>query len=254
MSTAPAPARLPVVATILVAVAAGVLAAVATRDVAVTTGAVTDPRLGWLLPIIIEGGAVTAGLLAWRRTAAGVSATWERLALLVLVVLAVAVNASHASGDSWLGVVLAACPPLVLIASVELLLRNRETVGLRPARKRASAQTKPAATPSKRPAPLPVERPAAAPSKPAPAQVSAQTRAVSVSTERPRAVSVAPSAPTEQASTWQSLSPAERRALAERAVIDDPSITGAAFAERYGCGASTARRMLAEARSNVVAA
>src|SRR5690606_11830724 len=69
--------------------------------------------------------------LAWRRTSVGVSATPERLALLTLVVLAVAVNASHAAGHSLLGVVLAACPPLVLIVSAELLLRNREAVALR---------------------------------------------------------------------------------------------------------------------------
>lgn len=117
--------RIPLIATLLVVVASGILAADATRSVALSTGAVSSPALALLLPLITEGGAVTAGLLAWRRVRAGQGAWPERAALLACIALATAVNASHASGGAWLGVVLAACPPLVLVTSVELLLRNR---------------------------------------------------------------------------------------------------------------------------------
>lgn len=234
-----APSRLPVIATLAVAAAAGVLAAVATRDVAVATGAVTDPRLAWLLPVIIEGGAVTAGLLAWRRTSVGVSATPERLALLTLVVLAVAVNASHAAGHSLLGVVLAACPPLVLIVSAELLLRNREAVALR-APKRAR---KPVSTRSERSL-VSTER---APAVSAERRVSAGSERPVVSGERP--VVSAERAPEVSASTeWASLTTEQKHARVAEVLASTPDVTGAQLALTLGCGASTARRLLAQVR------
>lgn len=115
----------PVVATAAVALVAAVLAADASREVAVASGAVSDPALAWCVPVIIEGGAVTSGLLAWRRSRMGQPARPERLMLLVLVLLAVIVNAAHAASGTPLGWVVASAPPLVLVASVELLLRNR---------------------------------------------------------------------------------------------------------------------------------
>lgn len=119
---------IPILATLLVAAAAALLAAHATHDVAVTSGAVIDPTQAWCLPVIIEGSAVTAGLLRWRRERAGQSAHAEQAALIVMMLLATIVNASHAWSGTWLGVLLAACPPLVVVASIELLLRSHDAV------------------------------------------------------------------------------------------------------------------------------
>lgn len=54
----------PVIATTAVALASAVLAADASREVAVASGAVSNPALAWCVPVIIEGGSVTSGLLA----------------------------------------------------------------------------------------------------------------------------------------------------------------------------------------------
>lgn len=227
--------RLPIAATVVVAVAAATLAAVATRDVAVTTGAVSTPMLGWLLPVIIEGGAVTAALLAWRRTTAGVSARPERLALLILMLLAVCVNAAHATGDALLGVVLAACPPIILVVSIELLLRNRAEM-TRVSVRRASTERTPVNSRATG------ER----------AKVSTPRRPVSTpaASTAPKAVST-PSV--DAPSTWATLSRDERAARVQEALATTPDITGAALAAQVGCGASTARRLLAQARDQAAA-
>lgn len=124
--------HVPAVATLVVALSAAALAAVATSEMALRTGAVSKPAMAWLVPAVIEGGAICAGLLAWQRTAQGVSAWAERCALGALTTLAVIVNAAHASGSTAasvsaqnqiLGVVLAAAPPLILVGTVELRLR-----------------------------------------------------------------------------------------------------------------------------------
>lgn len=216
--------RIPAYATLIVAISAGILAMVATSEVAVSTGAVSTPALGWLLPIIIEGGAVTAGLLAWRRTNNELSAWPERLALFVLMALAVCVNAAHADGTAVLGVVLAASPPVVLVVSIELLLRNL-------AEKKRAVRKRPASAPVK----------AAAPAPTAPVKVAssvAPVKAALVDTSE---------------SPWTALKPAERRALVEEALAADPEISGAALAIQVGCGASTARRLLAQAREQIAA-
>lgn len=120
--------RLPIIATCLVGGAAAILTAVATHDVVVAHGVVSNSTLGWLYPIVVEAGSVTAALLAWRRTLAGLGAGIERLGLLVLMALAVWTNCSHVAGAEALAMFLAAAPPFVVVSSVELLLRaQRET-------------------------------------------------------------------------------------------------------------------------------
>lgn len=226
--------RLPIYATIAVALASGVLAAVATSEVALSTGAVSHPVLGWTVPVILEGGALTAALLAWRRTGAGLKAAPERLALLVLIALAVVVNASHASGEHLLGVVIAACPPLILLASVELLLRNRGE-HLESEQRAVKAAAKRERSMSKAPS-APQSAVKAAP------QVKAQQGAPKASV----ALVEAPGGATD----WLSLSGDEKRARVSALLAEDPALTGAQLAALVGCGASTARRLLAEVREH----
>jgi len=115
------------VATAVVGLCAGVLAARTTHDVALRTGAVRGEFLAWLLPGCIEGAALAAALLRWAR---GRSREWvtcwpETAALTAIMALSVWVNASHVSHPTPLAVVLAAAPPVVLVGSLELLLRRR---------------------------------------------------------------------------------------------------------------------------------
>lgn len=118
--------RLPILATLLVALAAGILAAVASRDVAIARGAVSVPALGWLTPVILEGAAVTSALLGYQRSARGERAWAERACLAAMLLLATVVNAAHCSSGDWLGITLSAAPPIVLLTSIELLLRNAQ--------------------------------------------------------------------------------------------------------------------------------
>lgn len=232
--------RLPVVATILVAIAAGVLAADATHDVAARSGAVRDPTLAWMLPLILEGAAVTAGLLAWRRTRAGQGAWPERLVLGALVLLAVVVNASHASAGTPLGVVLAAAPPLVLVTSIELLLRSRaasEAVSARIAEEERAQRER---DERRRRAPERSRNAAVRNAKPA-----QQGQPVSAPQEVGRALHAVVAV--------QSTDAGERDAQIEQMLADEPGLTGAQVAQRFGVSSATGRRWLAAARERVEA-
>lgn len=207
----------PVIATAAVALAAAVLAADASREVAISSGAVSDPALAWCVPVIIEGGAVTSGLLAWRRSRMGQPARPERLMLLVLVLLAVVVNAAHAASGTPLGWVIAAAPPLVLVVSVELLLRNRAAVHDVSAaladRERAKASR--AERQRQRlsaPAPRPSDKSSDPPLSPKPRDVSDRVAEVAA---------------------W---------------LADGEDLTGKSVGDRLGCSPATGRRVLAQAR------
>lgn len=120
-------AILATIATIAVAVAAGVLAAVNGHTTALATGAVSHWWLAWLVPVTIEGASLTAALLSVRRRRAGLSTWAERAALLVMLAIATVTNAAHVVSGSVLGVGIEALPPLVLLVSIELLIRASTT-------------------------------------------------------------------------------------------------------------------------------
>lgn len=154
----------------------------------------------------------------------------ERLTLLVLVLLAVVVNAAHAASSSPLGWVVAAAPPLVLVVSVELLLRNRaaahdvsaaaaERERLRIARKERSRRT------------LTVE-PAVPP--------TAKSDGASGTSDRSPALGAPPTPRSEVV--------ANRLAEVVRWLQEDPAVTGAAVAKRYGLSPSQGRKVFAAAR------
>lgn len=226
--------HLPAIATLAVAGAAGTLAAVATSQVAVETHAVSTPALGWLIPVIIEGGAVTAGLLAWRRTGLGMDARIERLALALLVGLAVVVNGTHAAmaGGALLGVILAACPPLVLVASAELLLRNRAVTEAAHERSAQAEQERSRA----------VERKRAASERRAQRAERAETETANSGSLRARADAQAPGemrALTTRAGRGLT---AERRAAIEHIESEEPGLSHTALGQRIGVGRDAARR------------
>lgn len=212
--------------TLAVAIGAGVLTAVASRDMALRTGAVADPGLAWLVPLVIEGGGVVAGLLAWRRSALGQGSRPERCVLGCLIAIAVLVNAAHLASPASLlivlGVVLAAAPPVVLVACVEMLLRSRtatETIAMREQARTQRAQRRPLAT------------------------AADSTGAESVlplpgATSEPRPVrAIRPAQATR-----------DRAARVESMLARDPGVTGAQVGEVLGVSASQGRRLLAAAR------
>lgn len=248
--------QIPIIATLLVVGAAGTLAAVATQDVAVRTGAVSAPIMGWLLPVIIEGGAVTAGLLAWRRTSNGERAWPERLALMVLMVLAVAVNAAHADGSALLGVVLAACPPVVLVVSIELLLRNRTSVSGE--RLSGEREGRPVSASVRRERPSPPASTAGPVSGPSAPLAERPAPSVSAATaERPTLTSIERSKPStakvSAARRWEDMNKAERSQRVDSVLAADPLISGAALGERLGASSATGRRILAKRRGQGLA-
>lgn len=243
-------ARIPVIATVLVGLAAAVLAATATADVAVASGAVSAPAFGWLVPMCVEGTAVTAGVLAWQRTAHGVSAGPERLALTALIALAVIVNASH-GGPRPLGMVLAAVPPLVLLLSVEMLLRMIAVSahGDESAQPGVGAQAAETAATVR----------SAASTNVATSELSNQPElgapaVAAVSSPRPMTVRVNSDAPANTVTVPAGpLTREERARLVEQMYRENPKIKGTAIAEAFNLGESTGRRLRAAAEAKVKA-
>jgi len=286
--------HVPAVATTVVALSAAALAAVATSEMALRTGAVSGPWLAWLVPAVIEGGAICAGLLAWQRTAQGVSAWAERCALMVLTTLAVIVNAAHATTTRSahagaqghvLGVVLAAAPPLILVGTVELrlralALRTPETLTLPDAKADALVSAHAAISSSGRvgdeqegaqagdraeqasahPGTQPGEQASTVPSVRHEAE-----RPVIEAARPPEVMSATPSARDGQEVREASAhadadarreqpEPIDRAQVIADMLTRDPNVTGSQVAERLGVSPATGRRLLAKARAEAEAA
>lgn len=104
----------------IVAAASFALSFVALRDVAAQTEAVPQ-YLAWLVPIVIDGGVMCASAVIWAGVAMGRKRQlFPFFVVFVLVAISVVVNAAHA-GPSLLAKVIAALPPLVLLATLELV-------------------------------------------------------------------------------------------------------------------------------------
>jgi hypothetical protein len=111
---------LPLIASLTVASASFALSFVALRDVAASTQAV-PAHMAWLVPIVIDGGVLCGSAVVWAQASMHQRRSWFPVAVVaVLVVLSVIVNAAHA-GPSVLAKVIAALPPLVLLATLELV-------------------------------------------------------------------------------------------------------------------------------------
>lgn len=111
---------IPTAASLVVAASSFALSFVALRDVAIRERAV-PAGLAWLVPVVVDGGVMSASAVLWAASAA--QRRRSRLALGVLTTLLVVstvINTAHA-GPSLLAKVIAALPPLVLLASLELV-------------------------------------------------------------------------------------------------------------------------------------
>jgi len=107
-------------ASVVVGAASFALSFVALRDVSVQLEAV-PPSLGWLVPIVIDGGVICGSAIIWslsheqRRRP-----VFPFLFVGSLVVVSVVVNAAHA-GPTILAKLIASLPPLILLGTLELV-------------------------------------------------------------------------------------------------------------------------------------
>jgi hypothetical protein len=170
---------LPTAASLVVAAASFALSYVALRDVAAEVEAV-PAYLAWLVPIVIDGGVICGSVVIWADSQR--STKRHLLPFFVvgaLVVVSVVVNTAHA-GPSLLAKGIAALPPLVLLATLELVAaQNRADVRGRDGGAGPFVGT-PAAVPVSSPADrAPEEKapPDRAPAKKTPAKKTAAKRA-----------------------------------------------------------------------------
>ncbi|MET3808699.1 hypothetical protein ABIB25_005729 [Nakamurella sp. UYEF19] len=111
----------------VVASGAAALSFRGTADYAEKSHAV-DPGWGWIVPLVVEAGVLTAAAIAWVRSGDGVTARVETTVMASLLTLSVVINVAHAATTTLLGHVVAATPPLVLLVAVEGLLREQRRV------------------------------------------------------------------------------------------------------------------------------
>jgi len=207
------------VATGVVAAIAAVLSWDATTAVAIHTHAA--PRgLAWLVPGVIEAGVVALAVTAWTAAAAGRRArleTWTAAGLLMLSTVVQIARVVY-DGGSWLGMVIAATIPGVLLVCAHGLLADVRRSG---AARRA--------TPAKR---AQGERARSARTRATAGPAAARPVAVETATQ------VAP-ARTDRAQVIAHLA-------AERGGLD--RVTGTMVSEALGVHPATGRRALARAR------
>jgi hypothetical protein len=111
----------------IVASGAAALSFRGTADYAEKSHAV-DPGWGWIVPLVVEAGVLTAAAIAWVRSGDGMTARVETTVMASLLTLSVVINVAHAATTTLLGHVVAATPPLVLLVAVEGLLREQRRV------------------------------------------------------------------------------------------------------------------------------
>lgn len=111
---------LPSLSALLVASASFALSYVALRDVASEVEAV-PPHLAFLVPVVIDGGVICGSVVIWANAQrGGRKELFPFFIVAALVVMSVVVNTAHA-GPAPLAKVIAALPPLVLLATLELV-------------------------------------------------------------------------------------------------------------------------------------
>lgn len=111
----------------IVATGAAALSFRGTADYAEKSHAV-DPGWGWIVPLVVEAGVLTAAAIAWVRSGDGMTARVETTVMASLLALSVVINVAHAATTTLLGHLVAATPPLVLLVAVEGLLREQRRV------------------------------------------------------------------------------------------------------------------------------
>lgn len=115
-------------ACVVVGAASFALSFVALRDVAVSLQAV-PASLGWLVPIVIDGGVICGSAIIWSLSREQVRRpVFPFLFVAFLVLVSVVVNAAHA-GPAPLAKVIAALPPLILLGTLELVASQGRRLG-----------------------------------------------------------------------------------------------------------------------------
>ena len=142
---------IPALSAYIVAMAAFTLSFVALSEVAAEVGAVPE-NLSWLVPVVVDGGILAGSASLW--AASYRQRSRDKVAYLTVIFLlgfSVVVNASHAA-DSLMAKAIAALPPLVLLATLELVASaHRRDVPLRKSAPKAAhvaTAVKPAAKPA----------------------------------------------------------------------------------------------------------
>lgn len=159
----------PLVSSLVVAAASFALSFVALRDVAAELEAV-PASLAWLVPIVIDGGVMCASAVIWAAATAGKRRqAFPFFVVAVLVAISVVVNAAHA-GPSPLAKLIAALPPLVLLATLELVAITTRSANAASAASAAIA-SEPSVAAVPVPTPVVAEVPPVPAAQPAPAPV-----------------------------------------------------------------------------------
>lgn len=135
----------PLLTSLAVAAASFALSFVALREVAIKTSAVS-PALAWLVPIVIDGGILCASAVIWAQASLGQQRSYFPMTVVaVLVIISVIVNAAHA-GPTPLAKIIASLPPLVLLATLELVAITTRSGNSTPAAQTPTVGTGPTAS------------------------------------------------------------------------------------------------------------
>jgi Protein of unknown function (DUF2637) len=114
---------------------------------AVATGAI-PAGLGWCAPLLVDTFTAAATLVVWSRSLVGLGAGYARTLMAAATSVSLALNVAHAP-DRLAARLVAALPPLALLAAVELVMSEARRALAHPsAPDRAGAASLPAATAS----------------------------------------------------------------------------------------------------------
>jgi Protein of unknown function (DUF2637) len=114
---------------------------------AVATGAF-PPSLGWCAPLLVDSFTAAATLVIWSRSLARLGAGYARTLVAAATAVSLALNVAHAP-DRLAARLVAALPPLALLAAVELVMSEARRALAQPgAPDRTGTASLPAATAS----------------------------------------------------------------------------------------------------------
>jgi hypothetical protein len=97
---------------------------------AVASGAF-PPALGWCAPLLVDTFTAAATLVVWSRSLAGLGAGYARTLVAAATAVSLALNVAHAP-DRLAARLVAALPPLALLAAVELVMSEARRALARP--------------------------------------------------------------------------------------------------------------------------
>jgi hypothetical protein len=195
---------------------------------AVATGAF-PPALGWCAPLLVDTFTAAASLVVWSRSRAGLGAGYARTLVAAATAVSLALNVAHAP-DRLAARLVAALPPLALLAAVELVMSEA---------RRALAH------------PGAPDRVDAAPPTPAAASTEVLAAPATAIDERSRARAASGSATTGAVGAEGSR--ARVRALLAGELAGGPRLTGTQVAAVVGIKPRRAQELLRQLRAEAAA-